>query len=90
MHFKDIMISGAFRSLAHEHAFEVHPEGTLMRDRFEFSAPLGLFGRFEEGLVLTRYLRRFLVRPNAVLKQMAESGDWGCYVQQPHYGSGPA
>ncbi|MBN8247085.1 MAG: SRPBCC family protein [Verrucomicrobia bacterium] len=89
-HFQDIMISGVFRSMAHDHAFEVHPEGTLMRDRFEFSSPLGILGRIAERLFLTSYMRRFLLRRNAVLKQLAESGDWGRYVQQPHHGSGPA
>src|ERR1039458_3836455 len=30
-HFQDTMISGAFRSMVHDHEFSEHPEGTLMR-----------------------------------------------------------
>jgi ligand-binding SRPBCC domain-containing protein len=81
-HFQDMMISGAFSSMAHDHTFEVHPEGTLMRDRFEFASPLGILGRIADWLFLTSYMRRFIVRRNAVLKQLAESGDWSRYV--PH------
>ena len=80
-HFQDVMISGAFNSMVHDHTFEEHPEGTLMRDRFEFASPLGLFGKICDWLFLTSYMRRFIIRRNAVLKQLAESGDWSRYVQ---------
>ena len=80
-HFQDVMISGAFKSMVHDHRFAEHPEGTLMRDRFEFKSPLGLLGRMADGLFLATYMRRFMVRRNEVLKQLAESGDWGRYVQ---------
>src|ERR1041384_6605475 len=52
-HFQDIMISGAFNSMVHDHRFEQHQEGTLMRDRFEFSSPLGILGKVANGLFLT-------------------------------------
>jgi ligand-binding SRPBCC domain-containing protein len=80
-HFQDIMISGAFRTMTHDHTFEEHPEGTLMRDRFEFTSPLGILGKIADSLFLTSYMRRFIIRRNAVLKQLAESGDWSRYVQ---------
>jgi ligand-binding SRPBCC domain-containing protein len=80
-HFQDIMISGAFRTMAHDHVFEENPEGTLMKDRFDFSSPLGIFGKIADGLFLTPYMRRFIIRRNAILKQLAESGDWKRYVQ---------
>src|SRR5690242_16855965 len=51
--FQDVMISGAFSRMAHEHIFEDHPEGTLMRDRFEFAAPLGILGKIAEWLFLS-------------------------------------
>src|SRR5512136_1344826 len=47
-HFQDIMISGAFKSMVHDHEFAGHPTGTLMRDRFEFTSPLGLLGRIAD------------------------------------------
>src|SRR5437667_9387836 len=29
-HFQDVMISGAFKKMVHDHEFAEHPEGTLM------------------------------------------------------------
>ncbi len=80
-HFQDVMISGAFNRMVHDHKFEEHPEGTLMEDRFEFASPLGVLGKIADGLFLTSYMRRFIIRRNAVLKQLAESRDWSRYVQ---------
>src|SRR4051812_13228349 len=64
-HFQDVMISGAFSSMAHDHNFEEHSEGTLMKDRFEFVSPLGALGQIANWLFLTAYMRRFIVRRNA-------------------------
>lgn len=80
-HFQDVMISGAFSRLVHDHEFEEHPEGTLMRDRFEFASPLGILGKIADWLFITSYMRRFIIRRNAALKQLAESGEWSRYVQ---------
>lgn len=80
-HFQDVMVSGAFSSMVHDHKLEEHPDGTLMRDRFEFASPLGILGKIADWLFLTSYMRRFIIRRNAVLKQLAESGDWTRYVQ---------
>jgi ligand-binding SRPBCC domain-containing protein len=79
-HFQDIMISGAFKHMIHDHEFAVHPAGTLMRDRFEFESPLGVLGRVADSLFLTAYMRRFLVRRNAVLRHLAESEEWRRYL----------
>ena len=81
-HFQDIMISGAFKSMVHDHHFAEHPEGTQMSDRFEFTSPLGILGALADRLFLKSYMRRFIVRRNAVLKELAESGDWNRYIQQ--------
>ena len=43
-HFQDIMVSGAFKSMVHDHAFARTRQGTLMKDRFEFKSPLGILG----------------------------------------------
>jgi ligand-binding SRPBCC domain-containing protein len=72
-HFQDIMVSGAFKRMVHDHEFAEHPAGTLMRDRFEFESPLGVLGKIADWLFLTSYMRRFIVRRNEVLKQLAES-----------------
>ena len=79
-HFQDVMVAGAFRHMVHDHCFEARPDGTLMQDRFEFSSPLGVLGTVADGLFLTRYMRRFLLQRNAMLKQCAESPEWARHV----------
>jgi ligand-binding SRPBCC domain-containing protein len=81
--FQDVMISGAFASMVHDHIFNEHPDGTLMKDRFEFTSPFGYVGRIVDWLLLTSYMRRFLIRRNAVLKQFAESGAAIRSIQHP-------
>lgn len=78
--FQDIMIAGAFKSMRHDHEFIAQPPGTLMVDRFEFESPLGILGRIVDRVFLAAYMRRFLVRRNQVLKNLAESEDWREYV----------
>jgi len=75
-YFQDIMLRGAFHHMRHHHHFEEINGATLMRDRFDFSAPLGLLGRLAESLFLTRYMRNFIIRRNIILKRMAESDEW--------------
>jgi ligand-binding SRPBCC domain-containing protein len=78
--FSDEMISGAFASMRHSHRFSPDGTGTLMRDEFHFSAPLGLLGRVAERVFLTRYLESFLRSRNQALKDLAESQDWRRYL----------
>ncbi len=80
-HFQDIMVKGAFDHMKHDHFFASRDGGTLMTDRFEFGAPLGFLGRIAEKLFLTDYMRGFIVRRNAILKQIAESDGWRKYVK---------
>ncbi len=80
-HFRDVMISGAFKSMSHDHTFEEHPAGTLMSDRFEFRSPLGILGALVDRAFLASYMRRFIVRRNEVLKQLAESAEWSRYLE---------
>jgi ligand-binding SRPBCC domain-containing protein len=75
--FRDEMMRGPFRRLVHDHFFEPVEQGTLMRDRFEFSSgvlPL-------DALILKPHLRRFLIERNAAIKQLAEGDEWRRYVQ---------
>lgn len=80
LRFQDIMLEGAFPSMKHDHSFQERDGGTLMRDRFEFFAPLGILGRVAEWLFLTKYMRGFLEERNAVLKRVAESNEWRKYL----------
>lgn len=78
--FGDEMITGAFAAMHHTHRFTPSGEGTLMKDEFHFTAPFGFLGRIAEGLFLTGYMRRFLVKRAAKLKAMAESEEWRRYL----------
>ena len=72
-YFKDEMISGAFRSLSHEHHFEeIDAVTTLKKDIVVFSAPFGLIGNIAEKLFLKIYMIRFLNRKNADFKHLVE------------------
>jgi ligand-binding SRPBCC domain-containing protein len=80
-HFADVMLRGAFRRMEHHHYFESTQDGTVMRDVFSFESPLGVLGRVADGLFLTRYLRRFLIGRNGVIKAAAESDEWKRYLR---------
>ncbi len=72
--FADISLSGAFQSLRHEHRFTSIPTGTLMRDRLEWTSPLGPLGKLADALLLKRYMLRFLAIRNRNLKAIIEAG----------------
>lgn len=80
-HFRDSMMAGAFRQFDHDHWFEPDgAAGTIVRDVFDFAAPLGILGRLAEAAFLTRYMRRLLMERNAVIKHVAESDKWRAYL----------
>ena len=79
-HFRDSMLRGAFSRFDHDHRFELTSSGTLVRDEFDFDAPLGPLGKFANALFLTRYMRRFLEERLRVVKNAAESDDWNRYL----------
>lgn len=80
-HFRDSMVTGAFRRFDHDHWFDLGDGGqTVMRDVFDFDAPLGLLGRLAEIAFLTHYMRRLLADRNAVIKRVAESDEWHAYL----------
>ena len=74
--FVDEMTDGAFSIMKHSHIFEEKEGGTEMHDRFEFEAPFGIIGRLLEMCVLKRYMRKFLIKRNRDLQEMAESQAW--------------
>jgi len=80
--FEDEMVSGAFKSMSHQHRFEEKNGETEMSDRFEFHAPLGYLGIIAEALFLTKYMTSFLKKRNEELKQMAESDLWRNYINK--------
>lgn len=75
-HFCDEQQQGAFKFIKHDHYFEEKDGTVIMRDIFRFGAPLGPLGWLAEKLVLTNYLRGFLIERNNCIKTFAENGRW--------------
>lgn len=73
-HFRDSMTSGPFARIDHDHYFEsLDANKTIMRDVFDFNSPLGPLGALVDSLILTSYMRNFLVKRNAEIKHVAET-----------------
>jgi len=73
-HFRDEQLKGAFQFIKHDHYFSTIADGTLMRDVFRFQSPLGILGRVVDVVIMKRYLTRFLIKRNNIIKNVAESG----------------
>ena len=70
-HFRDSLVRGAFARFDHDHFFTASGGGTLVREVFEYRAPLGPLGWVAEHLFLTAYMRRFLETRLLALKRIA-------------------
>jgi ligand-binding SRPBCC domain-containing protein len=75
-HFRDEMTKGIFKCITHDHLFSEVGNYTVMKDKFYFESPGWIVGELFNYLVLTKYLRSFLIRRNQVIKSVAESDDW--------------
>lgn len=75
-HFRDEMLKGVFTMIRHDHWFEMVGGHTIMKDRFEFASPVGILGVIFNRLILIKYLRRFLVERNGMIKKVAEGDQW--------------
>ncbi|MBA3986359.1 MAG: SRPBCC family protein [Flavobacteriales bacterium] len=73
-YFADEMVTGAFRSFKHEHYFNEVDRGTLMTDIFDYTSPFGILGKLADIVFLKKYMMRFLVKRNEIIKEFAESG----------------
>lgn len=81
-YFRDSMVDGAFKRFDHDHYFSAVEDGvTLMKDVFDYSAPLGPLGRVADLLFLRRYMTRLLAERNETLKQLAESNDYERFIK---------
>jgi ligand-binding SRPBCC domain-containing protein len=66
--FRDEQVSGAFKSMSHEHRFRSLPSGeTEKTDLMRIEAPLGPLGRLAERVFLKAYMTRFLRTKNRAL-----------------------
>jgi len=75
-HFRDEQIKGAFKSIVHDHYFEMKEDCVVMKDVFEFQSPFGIIGKLFNKLILIEYLTKLLFDRNNVIKDFAESGKW--------------
>lgn len=71
--FEDRMTKGAFKTMRHEHHFVAQDGSTVMTDKFIYEVPFGILGQLFDKLVLKRYMTRFLVTRNRIIKEVAES-----------------
>jgi ligand-binding SRPBCC domain-containing protein len=76
LHFRDSMVRGAFAYLRHDHHFVEEGADTVMRDVFEFAAPLGVLGWLAERLILRSHLLDLLQSRNHQIKAVAQSDGW--------------
>jgi ligand-binding SRPBCC domain-containing protein len=76
IYFRDEQIKGIFKSIYHEHKFEVVDGKVIMTDLFKFESPFGIFGQLFNKLILTRYLTKLLVERNNIIKEFAETEKW--------------
>jgi len=79
-HFRDSMVSGAFRRFDHDHDFSEVDSGTRIKDRFDFDSPLGPLGRIANSLFLNAYMKALLELRLQVIKDVAESEAWATYL----------
>lgn len=74
--FVDEMQKGAFKHIYHLHQFQREGEKTIMLDDFQFSSLFCFLGKIAEALFLKRYLRKFLMERNQMIKRFAEGNEW--------------
>jgi ligand-binding SRPBCC domain-containing protein len=79
-YFCDEMVSGAFKSMRHEHHFQDQQGYTLMKDIFIFESPLGVLGKLADSIFLKRYMENLLVKRNRAIKSVAESDQWRQFI----------
>ncbi|GLR18353.1 hypothetical protein GCM10007940_29690 [Portibacter lacus] len=75
-YFVDEMLEGSFKFMKHKHEFKVSGKDTIMIDTFSFSSPLGILGRIVDDLILKKYMTKFLLERNEMIKEFAESEKW--------------
>jgi ligand-binding SRPBCC domain-containing protein len=70
--FEDKMLSGAFKSMRHEHHFSYETGKTIMTDHFEYEVPFGILGKVFDQVILKDYMTRLLTMRNDIIKMLAE------------------
>lgn len=84
-YFISEMVEGIFKKIHHQHIFHSGENETVMTDIFEFEAPLGFLGKLAEKLFLKSYMKKFLIRRNKTIKEVAENNKWKTYLKPCWY-----
>lgn len=84
-YFKDEQIKGVFKSIMHEHKFELIGDNVIMTDIFEFQTTFEIFDELFNNLILTQYMRKLLMGRNKVSKEYAESDKWKLVLNGREY-----
>lgn len=79
-HFRDTMVTGAFKRFDHDHYFQRQGCQTCMIDVFDYTSPLGVLGFIADAFVLKRYMERVLAERNQVIKAVSESSRWQTFL----------
>ena len=74
--FTDEMLKGDFKSFKHQHHFKQIENGTIMIDIVDFESPYGSFGKFVNAVYLKKYLEKFLIKRNDIIKHYAQTEKW--------------
>ncbi|MFT4536325.1 MAG: ligand-binding SRPBCC domain-containing protein [Saprospiraceae bacterium] len=74
--FTDEMVSGTFKFMKHKHEFKQEGDYTIMIDYFDFQSPLGFVGKLVDMLFLEKYMTKFLLERNMIIKDFAETDKW--------------
>ena len=74
--FTDEMINGDFKNFKHQHHFKQIDNGTIMIDIVDFESPYGSFGKFFNAVYLKKYIEKFLIKRNDIIKHYAETEKW--------------
>jgi ligand-binding SRPBCC domain-containing protein len=75
-YFRDEQQKGIFKFFIHDHYFQNKNEMVEMTDIFTFESPFGFAGRLFNKIILTKHLKNWLVKRNALIKEFAETGRW--------------
>jgi ligand-binding SRPBCC domain-containing protein len=75
-HFRDEQLKGAFKFFTHDHYFERKGDKVLMKDVFTFQSPFGFIGKLFDKIILIKYMKKFLIERNNIIKEFAETRKW--------------
>ncbi len=84
-YFVDEQLNGIFKSLRHQHIFAQDGDKVIMTDIFAFESPAGILGQLFNKLMLTSYMRKFLMERNQTIKEFAESDRWKEVLDPKNY-----